>query len=255
MVPLLLASIVTLTNAFGTARIDTFGANVLSYVPKGTGDVFFRQTGPRDGSGWYNGGVPVCWPWFGRNGDPGSALHGFARSRDWEVVALENGAGESRALFRLGTSGEFRLDYEVVLNGALSLKLTMRNLGKERIPITTGLHPYFAMSAPENVTVSTPKGEIRCFAGMDGGRPFCEGTYEVRDRGTGRRLSLRMFGNNKIVIWNLGNEERIDGMVGDDWKSFVCVEPAVLPRMDGFYLDPDEERSIGMVCTVLEPGR
>lgn len=252
---LVLASVVVLTNGFGTARIDTCGANVLSYVPTGMKDVLFRQTGPRKGSAWYNGGVPICWPWFGRNGDPGSRLHGFVWDREWTVVSVENGATGSRARFRLESAGEYRLDYEVTLGKTLALKLVMRNLGRERFVVTTGFHPYFLMSSPENVTVSTPKGEIRCFAGMDGGRPFGEGTYEVFDRGTGRRLSLGMSGNNKIVIWNLGLEEKMDGMLGEDWRHFVCVEPAVLPRMDGFYLHPDEERTLEMTCAVLEGGK
>lgn len=252
---LVLASVVALTNGFGTVRIDTWGANVLSYVPTGMKDVFFRQTGPRNGSVWYNGGVPICWPWFGRNGDPGSRLHGFVWDREWKVVSVENGATRSHAHLRLESAGEYRLDYEVMLDQSLALKLIMCNLGRERFVVTTGFHPYFSMSAPENVTVFTPKGEIRCFAGMDGERPFGEGMYEVCDKETGRRLSLRMSGNNKIVIWNLGTEEKLDGMVGNDWKGFVCVEPAVLPRMDGFYLNPDEERTLEMACTVLEGGK
>ena len=251
----LLAALVALTNEFGRVETDTLGARVLSYVPNGGQEVFFRQSGPQKPGVWYNAGVPVCWPWFGRNGDPGTALHGFAWKREWTLLSRTDGPDESKAVFGLEEPGAWRLEYEVVLGRSLTMRLTMRNLGKERIVVTTGLHPYFAASRPENVVVRVPGKDIVCQAGMDGARPYGEGTYEVLDRGTGRRLSLRMFGNNKIVIWNLGTEDKVEGMPGDDWSRFVCVEPAVLPRCDGFYLNPGETRSIGFACTVLESGK
>ena len=38
---ILLAAIVSLTNAFGTVSVDTHGARVASYVPAGGEEVFF----------------------------------------------------------------------------------------------------------------------------------------------------------------------------------------------------------------------
>ena len=253
MMPLLFAALVALTNDFGCVQADTVGALVTSYVPAGGREVFFLQSGDRDIKDWYNGGVPVVWPWFNKNGDPGTVQHGFARLREWTLVSREDGKSESCAHFRLEEADRYRLDYEVVLNASLTLRLVMRNLGKERFVVTTGLHPYFCVSDPGNVTVTTPNGKaIACRAGMDGALNCGEGTYDVVDSGTGRRLSIRMFGNNKFIIWNVGPDEKMDGMADDDWKRYICVEPAVLPRADGFYLEPGEERTIGMVCTVVD---
>lgn len=246
---ILLSSIVTLTNSFGSVAVDTHGAFVSSYVPHGGQEVFFHQSGPRTDA-WYNGGVPVCWPWFNQQGDPGSVQHGFARLKEWTLVMREEGAAESRMVFRLEEKDRYRLDYEVVLGRSLSLKLVMRNLGKERFVVTTGLHPYFSVSDPRNVTVTVPDKVIACRPGMDGGLPYGEGTYDVYDKGTGRRLSLKMIGSNKLIIWNVGPDDEMVGMAPDDWKRYICVEPAVIPRAKGFYLHPGEERSIGFVCTV-----
>ena len=58
---------VVLANKYGTAEIALLGANVLSYRPTGHSPVLFRPA-KRD----YNrgesvhGGLPVCWPQFGR---------------------------------------------------------------------------------------------------------------------------------------------------------------------------------------------
>ena len=252
MIASLLAAVVSLTNEFGTVDVDTFGANVLSYVPAGGREVFFRQSEDRRTGQWYNGGVPVCWPWFGRNGDPGSVLHGFAWSQEWTVDAVENGKDLSRAVLRLERKDEFRLTYEIRLDRELSLRLSMLNLGREKFAVTTGFHPYFSVSHPRNVTVDTPKGPIRCREAMDGGRPFGAGTYRISDSGWSRRIELKSFGNNKLVIWNIGPEEGLPGLMPTDWMKYICVEPAVLPRCDGFYLQPGQSSDIGMSCRVAD---
>ena len=167
MIPLLIAAIVSLTNEFGAVRIDTFGGNILSYVPAGGREVFFRQSEERRTNQWYHGGIPVCWPWFGRYGDPGSALHGFAWSRDWTVDKVENGGRRSEAVLRLERKDEFRLTYEIRLDDELSVCLSMTNLGRDKFVVTTGFHPYFSVSHPRNITVVTPQGPIQCHEAMD----------------------------------------------------------------------------------------
>ena len=254
MIASLVAAIVCLTNEFGTVDVDTFGANVLSYVPAGGREVLFRQPEERRTNQWYHGGVPVCWPWFGRNGDPGSVLHGFAWSQEWTVDAVENGKGLSRAVLRLERKDAFCLTYEVRLDRELSLRLSMRNLGRERFVVTTGLHPYFSVSHPRNVSVDTPQGPIRCREAMDGGRPFGAGTYRISDSGWSRSIELKSFGNNKLVIWNIGPDEVQPGLSPTGWTKYICVEPAVLPRCDGFYLQPGQSYDIGMSCRVANGG-
>ena len=175
MIATLIASLVVLSNFYGRVEADSLGAIVLSYVPAGGEEVFFRQAAPYDPSGWYHGGVPVCWPWFGGNGEPGSVLHGFARQREWRVVSRTDGGKDSAVHFRLEEPGEYRLDYLVGLNERLSLRLTMENLGTASFAVTTGLHPYFSVSHPENVAVATPSGTIRCHGTMNGGRPLGRG--------------------------------------------------------------------------------
>ena len=251
MIASLLAAVVSLTNEFGTVDIDTFGANVLSYVPAGGREVFFRQAEERRTNQWYHGGVPICWPWFGRNGDPGSALHGFAWSQEWTVDKVENGKRLSEAVLRLEREGEFRLTYEIRLDGELSLRISMTNLGRDKFVVTTGFHPYFSVSHPKNIAVVTPQGPIRCHETMDGRRPFGAGAYRISDSGWARSVELKSLGNNKLVIWNIGPDEMQPGLMPTDWMKYICVEPAVLPRCDGFYLQPGQSYEIRMSCRVV----
>lgn len=251
MISLLVTSIVVLTNGLGTAHVDTLGAHVLSYVPAGGREVLFRQSGERRPDQWFNAGIPVCWPWFGRYGDPGSCMHGFARLLEWEVVSRQDAARESRLHLRLKSSAEsarwfdgaFELDYEIVLAETLRLDLTMRNTGSRRFPVTTGFHPYFRVTDVSALTVRTPQGAIRCEPGMDGGRPFADGRY-VLDDGE-REIVLTSWRNNKLVIWTHDGTP-LEGLVSDEWRRFACVEPAILPRMEGIWIEPQAAYEIGM---------
>ena len=248
---LIVATIIALTNEFGTVSVDTYGANVLSYVPAGGSEVLFRSSEERQSKSWYHGGIPLCWPWFGRNGDPGSEMHGFVRFLDWEVVSRTDSLRESRLCLRLRSSvgsakwldGSFVLDYEIVLSEHLKLDLKMRNTGARRFAVTTGFHPYFSITDVSNAMIRTPRGDIRCVPGMDGDRPFADGRY-VLDDGI-RKLALTTWGNNKLVVWNQG-EEPLKGLAPEDWCHFICVEPAILPRMEGIWLDPQMTYEIGM---------
>ena len=254
---LIVAMIVALTNEFGTVSVDTCGAHVLSYIPAGGREVLFRSSEERHTNSWYHGGIPLCWPWFGRNGDPGSEMHGFARFLDWEVMSRTDSLRESRLRLRLKSDensakwldGSFQLDYEIVLSDRLKLDLKMHNTGARRFAVTTGFHPYFSIKDMSNATVRTPRGDIRCVPGMDGGRPFADGRY-VLDDGT-REIALTTWGNNKLVVWNQG-EEPTEGLAPEDWRHFICVEPAILPRMEGIWLDPQATYEIGMNIGAVE---
>ena len=254
---LIVATIFALTNEFGAVSVDTCGAYVLSYVPAGGREVLFRQSEERRTNSWYHGGIPLCWPWFGRNGDPGSEMHGFVRLLDWEVVSCTDSSRESRLHLRLRSGeesakwldGSFQLDYEIVLSEQLKLDLKMRNTGMRRFAVTTGFHPYFSIRDMSNATVRTPRGEIRCVPGMDGDRPFADGRY-VLDDGV-RELTLTAWGNKKLVVWNQG-EAPLKGLAPEDWRHFVCVEPAILPRMQGIWLEPQKTYELGMSILATE---
>lgn len=251
MSSLIVATIVALTNEFGAVSVDTCGATVLSYVPAGGREVLFRSSEEHRTNSWYHGGIPLCWPWFGRNGDPGSEMHGFVRLLDWEVVSRTDSSRESRLHLRLRSGaesakwldGSFVLDYEIVLSEQLKLDLKMCNTGARRFAVTTGFHPYFSVNDISNATVRTPRGEIRCVPGMDGDRPFADGRY-VLDDGI-RELTLTAWGSKKLVVWNQG-EEPLEGLAPEDWRHFVCVEPAILPRMHGIWLEPQKTYELGM---------
>ena len=68
----------------------------------------------------------------------------------------------------------------------------------------------------------------------------------MTDSARRRRLELQTVGNSKLVVWNIGPDDTSPGLESGDWRRYICVEPAVIPRREGFYLAPGEKREIGL---------
>ena len=99
---MLFAALVAMTNLCGVVTVDTHGARVVSYIPKGGEDVFFvSETG--------TGGMPLCWPWFAGNGPyEDSKRHGIARYRDFEVVDTKRIGNDSTLTLQMKSDNETR---------------------------------------------------------------------------------------------------------------------------------------------------
>ena len=59
-----------LSNKYGSVTVSLMGAQIRSYRPAGMKEdvLFAPKTMAIDGTKHVHGGIPVCWPWFGRNG-------------------------------------------------------------------------------------------------------------------------------------------------------------------------------------------
>src|SRR3990167_3755787 len=84
------------------AAFSRQGGQLLHFQPRGQRPwLWCASHWPRGGA--IRGGVPVCWPWFGRHpSESGWPSHGWARLCDW-TVTLEAELGEQMRL-RLRTS-------------------------------------------------------------------------------------------------------------------------------------------------------
>jgi glucose-6-phosphate 1-epimerase len=84
-----------LTTRHGTAIVALHGAQILSWHPKGHRDVFWLSTLSEPAPAAIRGGVPVCWPWFGKQGMPqGGMQHGPVRNRPWDVISVQDDSAE-----------------------------------------------------------------------------------------------------------------------------------------------------------------
>lgn len=254
------APIVAIANQYGSAEISLFGAQVLSYKPTGNHPVLYTPKdiafGPDKAD---HGGIPVCWPWFGKNGPEGSYGHGFARRSLWRVAGSEYSEDITEVTLALDCTEETKKlwphDFELQLKISVSMKLNMglktTNTGTEPFEITEGFHPYFLVRDRDAVTVrgldgcafcdarktrvtdSVWTGDLKFNTEYDHVFTVTKCEFAIIDPGLRRAIAIASRGNAKLVCWNPGAVDLPDRNLGaDDWRKFVCVEPATLFKED-----------------------
>jgi glucose-6-phosphate 1-epimerase len=214
----------------GQARVSVAlqGAQVLAWAPLGEEPVIWVSEAARFAPGVAaRGGVPICWPWFGPHpADPALPNHGFARTAEWQVVAVERLVdGRTRLTFRLpdGHGGEAwrhrtELIYMVTVGQALELDLVTRNAGDEPITVGQALHTYFRVGDAAAVTVHGVEG-CRYLDKVAGGEHLQDRPLVLRGRTDrvylgavrdcviedpvlGRAIRVSKRNSHSTVIWN-----------------------------------------------------
>jgi glucose-6-phosphate 1-epimerase len=251
-----------LRNVHGTCIVSLHGGQVLSWVPVGQRDVFWLSSRAKPAPAAIRGGVPVCWPWFGKQGMPDGAMqHGPVRNVTWRVVAGQAGDNGSLLLSlepdRTAPGGDavdayaegldLRLDIE--LGPTLRMDLHTHNCGPEPFALTQALHTYFAVGDVEQVQLQGVEG-LRYDSRVDGTQgklqpgafklqTLCDNTYaqknlqseyhyQLIDPAWRRRISLTTQGSQSTVVWNPGADGAAAMVDVPDaaWKDFLCVEAA-----------------------------
>lgn len=244
---------VVLANKYGTAEIALLGGNVLSYRPTGHSPVIFRPAKRAyNRAEAIHGGIPLCWPQFGRLAIEGMAGHGFARVMVFEVRGTTYSEDMTEIVLGLKSNAEtkalwphdFDLELKVCVSMKLNLTLTTKNTGKAPFSFSAGFHPYFLVR-DRNATVLRGLDGCAYIDARDmsehvlsGEMPLSSETDHVfslppapkhecvlLDNGLRRAIALVSSGDANTVVWNPGPEGKIPDLEADDWKHFVCVEP------------------------------
>ncbi|MFJ3074988.1 D-hexose-6-phosphate mutarotase [Pseudomonas sp. NPDC087029] len=241
------------------------GAQILSYQRVGEPPLLWLsdQAIFRQGKS-VRAGVPVCWPWFGnlqRNPQAVQAMyhaeqapaHGLARTRDWQLLGIEEAGSELRIEFGLpeaqgelpGWPHDVELKLRVVLGDALELSLTSHNRGNTPVTISQALHSYFAVSDVRQARVEGVEGLSYIETLADWKQRQQEGalgfagetdriyldtppTLSIVDPHWNRRITLASSGSRSAVIWNPWTEraKELADMADDGWQRMLCIETA-----------------------------
>ncbi|HER20221.1 MAG TPA: D-hexose-6-phosphate mutarotase [Chromatiales bacterium] len=243
-----------ITHARATATVYLHGAHVTAFAPRDASPVLWLSPRAlfRDDAA-IRGGVPVCWPWFGRHpSDPEKPPHGFARRMPWRVAGtdmLEGGAirvrlaieddDATRALWPC----RFDAEVAITVGDQLSIALTCCNRGSEPFESGGALHTYLAVADIARTRVSGLDGcdYLDQLAGR--ARRRQHGPVEfagnvdriyldprgacIVDDGT-RSITVRSRGSASTVVWNPGAKKAaaMDDVPDDGYRSMVCVEAA-----------------------------
>lgn len=269
--------VIRLETSEASCEVALSGARILSFKVRGK-EVLWAPTEWRlEGENWAHGGIPLCWPWFGRSGPSGSGMHGFAYRSRFYVRRLARNRSCSEVVLGLRSSPEtlalwpheFDLEYSIALEGdALRLRLRTVNESKTVATLTDGYHAYFKVGERDRARVSGTDGCAWCDSRktmeISGAYPgdfpltdACDHVFTVRgfeyaliDPSLSRKVLIGSRGNKKLVVWNPGPDDVATpgpGALGpDSWRHMVTVEPATLWRDQAWLVPPGGEHALEM---------
>jgi glucose-6-phosphate 1-epimerase len=253
-----------LSSRHGKAVISLHGAHLLSWVPTGQRDVFWLSPKSLPEPAAIRGGVPVCWPWFAKQGQPSSAAqHGPVRNLTWQISTIHNCIDDEvsvsfepaeplRSHGLAGVPSGLQVSLRVTLGQTLRQTLHTHNLGSAPFQLTQALHSYYAVSQAQRVAIEGLQGltytdRLRDLQQDVQHAPFlldqaCDRTYEhafgasgshnhryqLTDPDWQRRIDIDVQGSRSVVVWNPGRENaRVMPDVPDEgWPDFICIEAA-----------------------------
>lgn len=262
-------------NRFATAKITNHGASVLSYVPKQGPSaeidlLWVSDQAVFDGSKPVRGGIPVCWPWFGKAEDPELPAHGFVRNRVWQVEQvsnLENGVTE----VVLSTHSDdaslaiwphaFDLTLRVEIGEKLTMTLISHNPNAYDISITEAFHSYFNVADCREVEVVglegsrvldkltdadafIQQGPVRIHPPIDNVYLEQAGEVSFADVSRNRRILVEKNNGRSTVVWNPGAEgvRAFQDIDDNAWQGMLCVEAGNV--LDNAVVIPAESRHL-----------
>ena len=235
-----------LTTRHGSATLALHGAQLLSWQPTGQREMLWLSLQALPEPAAIRGGVPLCWPWFSRQGQSASApQHGLVRTLAWQVSAIHASSDDEislslqpRAQLGLDDVGAARLvalalglhvSLRITLGPTLSQTLHTHNLGSETFPLTQALHSYLAVGDAAQVAIDGLAGlvyqdKLRGMAPNMQRVPFafapdlaCDRIYHhpgaaqpkrytLIDPVWQRRIVIETQGSESVVVWNPGPE-------------------------------------------------
>lgn len=269
----------------GTAIVALHGAHLLSWVPTGQRDVFWLSPHALPEPAAIRGGVPLCWPWFARQGVPATARqHGPARNVAWQLSTIhssddeqihlslrpaeQNDPGSELALAAPG----LQVSLDITLGETLSQILHTRNLGPQPFTLTQALHSYLAVGDARQISVNDLTGlryhdRLRELALDLQQAPFaladaCDRTYyptpqpgqryTLVDPVWQRRLQIDTHGSQSLVVWNPGpgGARQLADVPDEGWRDFFCLE-AANAGLDVVTLAPGAEHRLQQTLRLL----
>ena len=188
---------VVLDNGQFTCKVYDFGAHVVSWRSKSDLEVFKAQPeflflsrdAVLDGTKAIRGGIPICFPQFGKLGTC-AKQHGFARHSTWDFISSETNADEcwAKATFSMSSNEDtlkefpfkFTLKYTVCIEKEfLHTKLEVTNDDSKEFEFTTALHTYFTAKSINDIAVKGLNG-ARYTDSLQDGKECVEGEEEIR---------------------------------------------------------------------------
>lgn len=247
--------VVEISSDDSAGKISLYGGHVLSFIPNGQRDLLMVSDASYFVKGKpIRGGIPLCFPWFNIHpANPALPSHGFARLKDWDVVATKR-KGDGTVMITLGLNADtqsmelwafpFYCELEVSMGKELEVKWLIKNQGHTTMEVANALHTYFAVQDASEIIVegvegnaffdSTRMGELNngevlpIKINCEVNRIYTDTTADCRvvDSLLNRVIRVKKSGSNSTIVWNpwIETSSKIIDLDNDEYKRFVCVE-------------------------------
>ncbi|MEB3310203.1 MAG: aldose epimerase [Snowella sp.] len=261
-----------LTDQDKLARLEVVperGGIVTRWTIQGQEILYLDQERFQDPSLSVRGGIPILFPICGNlpnnhytHNQKAYKLqqHGFARELPWQVVDQKTESSASLTLRLTSTAAtkalypfDFQVDFTYQLQGnTLTIHQRYTNLSTEKMPFSTGLHPYFGVKDKSKLSFEIPASMYQDQKSLalhpfeetfDFAQPEIDAAFKSVKHHTAsftdskRKLTLNLQYSDEystVVFWTLAD------------KDYICLEPWTAPRNSLntgeklLYLNPQE---------------
>lgn len=239
-----------------SAAISLFGAHLLYFKQTNCEPLIWLSEKARfDGSLPIRGGVPICFPWFGKQDS--KPAHGFSRTRLWELQGYQFNGDKVEVI--LGSADDdaslalwphkFESVIRFTLGAELKIEMETTNRDETAWEYSGALHTYLNVNDIEQVVVSGVGAHY--FDGTNGYEltqgddPMSISSETIRvsldpqaqivveDTGNHRSIFVENQGHNAAVIWNPweSTTSAMSDMADREYGTMLCVESTIYPTM------------------------
>lgn len=252
------------------ALISLHGAHLLSFQPAGQPDlIWMSKDAIFDAKAAIRGGVPVCWPWFGRVAAP---AHGFARTSEWTLQ--QHRENEQGALIELVLSDseetkaiwpyKFKATLYIDISETITLTLKVENTDTKDWMFSGALHTYLNLGDIGQAKVtgmgntyqdSLQQGkvcegadELMLTDTIDRVYTSPESVIKLHDPVLERIVQVTNTGDNSAVLWNpwAQGAAAMADMHDLGYQTMLCIESTLhAPSLEtGKTLQPGETHQL-----------
>ena len=232
-----------------TARISLKGGQLLFWQPTNTStpvlwstpEQLFHPEKP------IRGGVPICWPWFGKTKLPS---HGFVRDMVWHIVSRRDLRHYVEIVLKLSDNDFSKRHWPHPFNLTLTYQLGIRCSIEMKVdcdqPSFGALHSYFHVKnisqtvihgvghdyqeSDNDFTEPNNKNTLKNPQSLDRIYLNPANITKIEDIALERSITLTHLNSHNLVVWNPGPEgaKNLKDMEHNAYKSMVCVETAAI---------------------------
>jgi len=253
-------------NKQAEAKIALQGSHLFHYKEKDTAPLLWLSEAAYFEEGKaIRGGIPVCFPWFGKNkNDPSLPQHGFARTEVWSVV-VEEEVDDSTTHIQLQLKPNrdtleqwtylFNVTIDIIIGHELNMVFSVTNTDTKPFEISTALHTYLKVSDIDTISIqgldnrayydaldkktSIQEGDVLIRKEVD--RVYMNPSKTITLLDGDVKISLQQEGSNSLVVWNpwIEKSKQMSDMSENGYRTMVCLETSNA-REDARVVKPNE---------------